>query len=49
MINSSFDSKGNYLGLADSIGIMVYRGTRALDYVDNYVNGLGQGEGFNIT
>ena len=46
MINASWDSKGNYYNLADSIGIMVYEGTGSLNYVKNYVDGPGRWEGF---
>ncbi len=48
VINASFDDKGNYLGVADSVGLMVYEGTQALNYVKNFVNGLGQWQGFPI-
>merc|ERR1719219_3350519 len=38
VINASWDSDGNSAGLADSIGLMVYQGTTALNYVKNYDN-----------
>jgi len=36
VINASWDSNGNSKGVADSIGLMVYQGTTALNYVKNY-------------
>ncbi len=48
VINASWDDKGNYLNLADSVGLMVYEGTQSLQYVKNYVNGLGQWPGFPV-
>merc|ERR1711973_1054837 len=39
---------GNSQGLADSLGLMVYEGTQALQYVKNYANGSGQWQGFPI-
>ena len=49
VINASWDSKGTSANLADSIGLMVYVGTQALSYVDNYANGGGKWKGFPIT
>jgi len=49
VINASWDSKGVSSNLADSIGLMVYEGTQALNYVKNYANGAGQWEGFPVT
>ena len=49
VINASWDSKGTSANLADSIGLMVYVGTQALNYVDNYANGGGKWNGFPIT
>ena len=49
VINASWDSKGSSAGLADSLGLMVYEGTQALNYVKNYANGSGQWQGFPIT
>merc|ERR1712227_967368 len=51
VINASWDDKGNSKNVADSIGLMVYEGTQALQYVKNYVNGTDQwgGYGFPIT
>jgi hypothetical protein len=48
VINASWDTEGNHQGLADSIGLMVYEGTQALNYVKNYANGAGQWQGFPI-
>jgi len=48
VINASWDTDGNSLGLADSLGLMVYEGTQALNYVKNYANGSGQWQGFPI-
>merc|ERR1719385_170168 len=48
VINASWDTEGNSQGLADSIGLMVYEGTQALQYVKNYANGAGQWQGFPI-
>jgi len=49
VINASWDSEGTSSSLADSIGLMVYEGTQALNYVKNYANGAGQWEGFPVT
>jgi len=48
VINASWDEKGVHQGLADSIGLMVYEGTQALNYVKNFANGSGQWQGFPI-
>ena len=48
VINESWDKEGNYKGVADSIGLMVYEGTQALNYVKNYNRGGDQWEGFPI-
>ena len=48
VINASWDSDGNSAGLADSIGLMVYEGTQALNYVKNYAAGADQWQGFPI-
>ena len=48
VINASWDTKGKHLGVADAIGLMVYEGTQALNYVKNYANGTSQWEGFPI-
>jgi hypothetical protein len=40
------DSTSN--NVADSVGLMVYEGTEALRYVDNYAKGAEQWEGFPI-
>ena len=42
VINASWDSDGSSSNLADSLGLMVYEGTQALNYVKNYANGSGQ-------
>ncbi len=47
VINASFED-GKYKNLADSVGLMVYEGTQALNYVKNFVNGKGQWPGFPI-
>jgi len=36
VINHSWTKDGQPLGVASSIGIMVYEGTQALQFVDNY-------------
>lgn len=48
VINAGFDAEGNNNGLIDGIGLMVYEGTQALNYVKNYANGAGQWEGFPV-
>jgi len=48
VINASWDTEGNHQGLADSIGLMVYEGTNALNYVKNYAAGSKQWQGFPI-
>ena len=48
VINESWDEAGNKQGVADSIGLMVYEGTQALNYVKNYVAGADQWEGFPV-
>lgn len=48
VINASWDTEGNYQNLADSIGLMVYEGTQALNYVKNFEKGADQWEGFPI-
>jgi len=49
VINASWDSKGTSANLANSIGLMVYEGTQALNYVKNYAQGAEQWKGFPIT
>merc|ERR1711936_259611 len=49
VINASWDSDGSSSNLADSLGLMVYEGTQALNYVKNYANGSGQWQGFPVT
>merc|ERR1712179_245762 len=48
VINASWDSDGSSSNLADSLGLMVYEGTQALNYVKNYANGSEQWQGFPI-
>ena len=49
VINASWDPEGTSANLANSLGLMVYEGTQALNYVKNYANGAGQWSGFPIT
>lgn len=51
VINASWDADGNTPSprLADSIGLMVYEGTQALNYVKNYNDGPGRWQGFPMT
>lgn len=48
VINASWDTEKRSKGLADSVGLMVYEGTQALQYVKNYANGSGQWQGFPV-
>jgi len=48
VINDSWNVGGSSNGLADSIGLMVYEGSQALQYVKNYAEGSSQWEGFPI-
>merc|ERR1711973_569058 len=48
VINASWDVGGASNGLADSIGLMVYEGTQALQYVKNYAGGSSMWQGFPI-
>ena len=48
VINASWNPGGSSNGLADSIGLMVYEGTQALQYVKNFAEGTSQWEGFPI-
>ena len=48
VVNESWDAESHSHGLADSIGLMVYEGTQALNYVKNYANGADQWQGFPI-
>ena len=45
VINASWDDQGNSNNVADSIGLMVYEGTQAMQYVKNYVSGADQWAG----
>ena len=47
VINASWKNKQN-TGLADSVGLMVYQGTQALNYVKNYAHASKQWSGFPI-
>ena len=47
VINASWKN-GQNTGLADSVGLMVYQGTQALNYVKNYAHASKQWEGFPI-
>ena len=49
VINASWDSSGTSSGLADTLGLMVYEGTQALNYVEHYAAGSSQWQGFPIT
>jgi len=49
VINASWDSDGSSSNVVDSVGLMVYEGTQALNYVKNYANGSGQWQGFPVT
>ena len=48
VINASWDDQGNSNNVADSIGLMVYEGTQALQYVKNYVSGADQWGGYGF-
>ena len=48
VINASWDDKGNSANLADSVGLMVYEGKLALQYVKNFAAGSSQWQGFPI-
>merc|ERR1712113_7458 len=47
VINASWKNKQN-TGVADSVGLMVYQGTQALNYVKNYAQASSQWSGFPI-
>ena len=47
VINASWKDKKS-TGLADSVGLMVYEGTQALNYVKNYATASSQWSGFPI-
>ena len=49
VINASWDTEGNTNNLADSVGLMVYYSTFALNYIKNYAHGASQWEGFPVT
>jgi len=48
VINASWNKGGTSNGLADSVGLMVYEGTQALQYVKNFAEGSSQWQGFPI-
>lgn len=48
VINESWTTESESNNLADSVGLMVYEGTLALQYVKNYAHGSDQWEGFPI-
>ena len=48
VINASWDTAGNSNNLADSVGLMVYESTFALNYVKNYAQGSQQWQGFPV-
>jgi len=48
VINASWNPGGASNNLADTVGLMVYEGTQALQYVKNYAEGSSQWEGFPI-
>lgn len=48
VINASWDTEGNSKNMADSVGLMVYEGTQALNYVKNFAKGSEQWEGFPV-
>jgi hypothetical protein len=48
VINASWNVDSSSNNVADSVGLMVYEGTEALRYVDNYAKGAEQWEGFPI-
>lgn len=48
VINASWNTDSSSNNLADSVGLMVYEGTEALRYVNNYAKGSEQWEGFPI-
>ena len=47
VINASWKDKKS-TGVADSVGLMVYQGTYALNYVKNYADASKQWSGFPI-
>jgi len=49
VVNHSWDTNGNSVGLTDAVGIMVYEGSQSLMYVKNYAEGTKQWQGFPIT
>ncbi len=48
VINESWNVDSSSNNVADSIGLMVYEGTQALQYVKNFAQGADQWEGFPI-
>ena len=49
VINQSWNPGRTSNNMADSVGLMVYEGSQALNYVKNYAEGTSQWEGFPIT
>ncbi len=47
VINESWKN-GQYQNLADAVGLMVYEGTNALNYIKNYATATSQWSGFPI-
>ena len=48
VINASWNVDSTSNNIADSVGLMVYEGTQALMYVNNYAKGTEQWNGFPI-
>ena len=48
VINESWTVDSSSRNAADSVGLMVYEGTLALQYVKNFAQGADQWEGFPI-
>ena len=48
VINASWDTVGRSNNLADSVGLMVYESTTALNYVNNYARGTSRWQGFPV-
>ena len=48
VVNHSWDTETNFLGVANGVGLMVYQGTESLRYVSNYSNGTDKYDGFPI-
>ena len=48
VVNNGWTKNGTWLGGANAVGIMVYTGSQALQYVKNYDNATHQWQGFPI-